>query len=154
MTNRKILFVDDQWCREDNQDTIIAAFGELFEQGYKFVYDTARDIWGGYSELKVVETIRENSPLCAVVCDMNFTQDIPFSDIYFNRYKKFGKTILKEIVKEFPDLPVIMHSSESDKDLIQECLDIGARAWLPKKATLEQLTSALQNCKEVNENGR
>ncbi len=144
---RKVLFVDDQWCKEQLRCIILSDYGQLEREGYNLLYETAFDGLG-YSTQKVVDTINQHAPIFAVISDMNFTDGLSFGDPNYNTCKRFGRTLLARLKQEFPSLPVIIHSSEEDKGLVQQCLDLGALAWLPKKATYDKLKSTLRELGE------
>ena len=144
----KILFVDDQWCTETGKNVIIGTFGDLAygdEKKYDFVFETAYDGFV-YSSKVVVDRVKQENP-SAVVLDMNF-----------GKQKDYGETILEDLINEDPSLPVIIHSSASDQALMERCLGKGAKAWLVKKASKEQLEEILNkqlSCEgKLNDMGR
>ncbi len=134
---RKILFVDDQWCLEDNQEIISGSYGSLQREGYDFAYETAFNSLD-YSVEKVVERVRKENPT-AVVLDMDFNEESRSS---FDG-SGFGKKILGALVRDNSNLPVFIHSSSEDEDLKNKCLEIGAKIWLYKRTPVEILREAL-----------
>jgi DNA-binding NarL/FixJ family response regulator len=130
---KKILFVDDQWCRDDEQSLIEGAYGQLLREDCEFLYETAFDSQRRiYSADLVSERVRKDDP-SVVILDMDFT---------YERYdggEGFGKTILSKLVQDHSGLAVIIHSSSSDSKLKEDCLNIGAQGWLEKKATYNEM---------------
>ena len=52
-------------------------------------------------------------------------------------------TGLSALRTEYPDVPVIMVSAEEDPVIIKQALTLGAAAYIPKSAPLEQLSLAI-----------
>tara|TARA_Y100000310_G_scaffold157610_1_gene157018 strand:+ start:1194 stop:1604 length:411 start_codon:yes stop_codon:yes gene_type:complete len=127
---KKILFVDDQWCEGRGQDVIVGAYGNLLDRGYDFIFETAKN-GSGYSFLPVMNRIKEENP-DAMVLDMDFGDQ-----------QGYGETILREVKSIYTSLPVIIHSSASDQGLMDRCSNLGAEEWLVKKASESQLEGVL-----------
>ena len=141
---KKILFVDDQWCIEDKQCILRSDYGQLRREGYDFLYETAFDeSRGRYITEKVVQRVVQDSP-SIVILDMDFCKD-PFDTRNFKSQTGFGRTILARLMQEDSELPVVIHSSSNDKALKADCLRIGAREWLEKKATYEELKRVVED---------
>jgi DNA-binding NtrC family response regulator len=132
-----ILFVDDQWCRPEEQSTIIAAFGSLTrrEVPYVFHYETAEDGSGGYTVEPVMRKMQRIAQLRAVILDIMFG----------SAGDRLGLKILEAIRQKYPILPVFMMTSiEGDLDVIEKAMELGANEYLIKKPTLEELQTALR----------
>jgi len=132
---KKLLFVDDQWCRRDERSTIIASFGALTrgEDSYEFIYETAETYASHYGTAPVLKMIAGNPEIEAVICDMNFGEQ-----------RNFGLNILRAIKASNPDLPVIIMSSLDRKEAAEEACAAGADGYLIKKPMLEELKKALE----------
>src|SRR5262245_61650293 len=72
VVERHLLFVDDQWCRPEDQHTIRAAFGDLQRRDppYRFHYETAEIAPGDYGAGPVFRRIASLPPLSAVILDI------------------------------------------------------------------------------------
>ena len=57
---------------------------------------------------------------------------------------KSGKAALSEIMAEYPKAFVMMLTSLSDKDTIEQCIALGASGYLRKDLNLEQMLSAIK----------
>lgn len=132
-----ILFVDDQWCREEERSTLIASFGALMrrEIPFNFYYETAESGSGGYAVEPVLRKIEEIPNLGAVILDIMFG----------SKNSRLGTDILAGIRNRYPILPVfIMTSIENEIDIVERCMELGANEYLVKKPTLEELETALR----------
>lgn len=61
-----------------------------------------------------------------------------------------GRVTLVELTKDYPKIPVLMLSMLNERSIIEDCLNKGAKAYLNKDCSFEELVEALV---EV-ENGR
>lgn len=131
----KILFIDDQYCMPEMQSVIRGNYGELQTEGHEFLYETA---FNGkeYSFRTVIDRVTHEQP-DVVITDMSFGEGPTY-------WGTFGRGVVQIMTREFPHIPVIVHSSESNPSLIQECMGYGMRAWLPKMVPLGQLRSTLE----------
>ena len=132
-----ILFVDDQWCRPEEQSTIRAAFGSLQRRDvpYVFHYETAKNEKGTYSVEPVLRHIQGISNVSAVILDIMFGHE----------RDRLGLEILAAIRKEYPLLPVFMMTSiDGDVDVIEKAMELGANEYLVKKPTLKELETVLR----------
>ncbi len=46
--------------------------------------------------------------------------------------KKDGLTVLKEIIKSYPDANIILITAADDQKIINQCLTVGAKAYISK----------------------
>lgn len=132
-----ILFVDDQWCKPDQQDNIIAEYGPLRrrEPPYTFHFETAEDSKGGYAVSPVLEKISKIGSVGAVVLDIMFGDS----------GDRLGLKILAAIRQKYPTLPVFMMTSlEGDIDVVEKAMELGANEYLIKKPILDELETALR----------
>lgn len=132
---RKLLFIDDQWCTIEERCTIIASFGSLQRgnDAYDFLYETAEIANGHYGIRPVLNTLKNNPEVEAVVCDMNF-----------GRQTNFGLDILIAIKAAHPNLPVIIMSSLRPEEIKEKVLEMGASEYLVKKPTIEEIRRTLE----------
>jgi CheY-like chemotaxis protein len=56
-----------------------------------------------------------------------------------------GPTTLRELHRLAPDLPIVVASGLGGKERVAEVIEAGARAFLPKPFTEEQLVEVLEN---------
>jgi len=137
----RILFVDDIWCKEAKQCILRADYGQLRREGYEFFYETAYDESAGrYTEDQVAQRVSQGDP-SIVILDMDFNYD---SNTNFKNGSGFGRNILRRLIQEDSGLPVVIHSSSNDKELQEDCLRIGAREWLEKKVTYEEMKRVIE----------
>ncbi|MCP3942726.1 MAG: response regulator [Desulfobacteraceae bacterium] len=52
---------------------------------------------------------------------------------------KSGEEVLKEIIDEFPDAFIIMMSSVSDSETVQNCLEAGAASYILKDTPIMEM---------------
>jgi two-component system chemotaxis response regulator CheY len=62
---------------------------------------------------------------------------------------KTGKDALKEILDEFPDAFVIMLSSVSDRETVEDCIDIGAAHYILKDTPTAEMKKIVKNAWEA-----
>lgn len=74
--------------------------------------------------------------------------DIIFMDISLNG--ESGIELTEKITQEYPDIKVIVLSMYNSEDFVFNALKAGARAYLPKNTTRQELESAIQ---EVSSGG-
>ncbi len=113
-----VLVVDDQYGREDDP-MIPELYGKM--QGYKFILEDAFDKKWGYTFIKVRERIEKEERIDIILLDMRF------DDI-----ERYGLEILERIKLHFPELTVLMLSSETDENVIKQCEELGAKRWVVK----------------------
>ena len=72
------------------------------------------------------------------------TPNIIFLDL--NMPSKDGKACLKEIRarKEFDEIPVVIYSTSSNKNEINECLKNGANSYVVKPASINGITKMIE----------
>lgn len=136
-----VLFVDDQWGKEDER--VVEATYDI--PGYRFIKEDAFD-GISYSALKVLDRVKSEKDIAAVVLDMDFTHE--YGSDRCSEGLGYGQQILRALVQNYPEIPVFMHSSSEKKDLREECMRLGAKAWLVKKATAREMKETLDKyCK-------
>lgn len=62
---------------------------------------------------------------------------------------KTGKDVLKEILDEFPDAFVIMLSSVSDRETVEDCIDIGAAHYILKDTPVAKMKKIIKDTWEA-----
>ncbi|WP_022849942.1 sigma-54-dependent transcriptional regulator [Limisalsivibrio acetivorans] len=60
-----------------------------------------------------------------------------------------GKDLLNSIVKEYPNIPVIIITANSDIDSAVDCLRVGAYDYLVKPLDIKRLQSSIKNAGEL-----
>lgn len=96
--------------------------------------------------IKEVITFRNGKELY-IACQ-NVKPDYIFLDIDMPVWD--GRVTLVELTKDYPKIPVLMLSMLNERSIIEDCLNKGAKAYLNKDCSFEELVEALV---EV-ENGR
>ncbi len=164
---------EGKFVAKEGGDIFVAAYGKLLEQGYRFDFETAynNEIYR-YDENVVLNRIRNDDSISTVVLGMDFTEEyygVPQENVALYRHrcpnyllteatrniarvpeliqsgKYFGLYLLQSIKSEFPKIKVIMHDSADDKERVQQCLKLGASAYLKKKATYAELKNCLKS---------
>lgn len=79
----------------------------------------------------LMDTIRKNRP------------DVILMD--FNMPRMDGVQCLKEILAEFPDQKVLMLTGYDDAQIIREALNIGAKGYILKNVTKDELVTAIKS---------
>lgn len=59
-----------------------------------------------------------------------------------------GRKTLQEIKTNFPDIPCLILSMNSEKSVIQDCINIGANAYLLKDSSLNEFKDAFEHVKQ------
>lgn len=59
-----------------------------------------------------------------------------------------GRKTLQEIKTNFPDIPCLILSMNSEKSVIQDCINIGANAYLLKDSSLNEFKDAFEYVKQ------
>ena len=133
---RELLFVDDQWCRPEDQPTIRAAFGDLLrrDEAYIFHYETAEEGVGRYGVPPVMERLKDLPGISAVILDILFGDPA----------KTLGLEILAEIRLGYPLLPVIiMTTAGRDIGILERAMELGATEYMVKTPSRGQLEEVL-----------
>ncbi len=134
--NKELLFVDDQWCRPEDQATIRAAFGDLLrrDEPYRFHYETAEAVAGEFSVEPVITRLRSTPEISAVILDILFGDPA----------KPLGLEILAAIRSNYPLLPVIiMTTIGRDIAILERAMELGATEYMVKTPTLRQFEGVL-----------
>ena len=131
---RMFLVVDDQFGRSEDL-MICSRYGDKDKiPGWRYELEDAFDEGKGrYDAEKVMRRVRSSRP-DAILLDMDYGDD--------QRGQGFGIIIMASLHREFPKLPVFIHSSTKEEDVIQKCLETGAVASigkLPRAPDLVQL---------------
>jgi DNA-binding NtrC family response regulator len=134
--NRHLLFVDDQWCRPEDQATLRAAFGGLLRRdpAYTFHYETAEVSPGRYGVAPVLNRLGRLPNVAAVILDLLFGDGAA----------PLGLDILAAIRSKYPLLPVVvMTTLGRDPRMIEQAMKVGATEYMVKTPTLRQLEEVL-----------
>lgn len=67
---------------------------------------------------------------------------------------KSGKTALREIVSRFPGAFVIMLTSLTDRETIEDCLSLGASGFIRKDVSIDEFKTAIKQSWSVYKNTR
>lgn len=59
-----------------------------------------------------------------------------------------GRKTLKEIKASFPGIPCLILSMNSEKSIIQDCINNGANAYLLKDSTINEFKDAIEHVKQ------
>lgn len=132
-----ILFVDDQWCKPDERDILIASYGSLQRKTppYNFHYETAEISQESYSPKPVLDKIASITNLQAIFLDIMFGRDDD----------RLGLSILSEIRSKYPTIPVFMMTSiEGDIEVLEKAMELGANEYLVKRPTLSEIENLLR----------
>lgn len=132
-----ILFVDDQWCRPEEQGTIIASFGSLLakDPAFNFYYETAEESPNSYSYRPVLKKISEIGNVDVMVLDV----------MYGDKNDRYGLEILKAVRSEYPLLPIFMMTSvENDLEVLEKAMELGANEYLIKRPAVAELENLLK----------
>lgn len=132
-----ILFVDDQWCRPEEQNTIIASFGSLLKKdpSYTFYYETAETSSNKYSLQPVLDKIKSIGDPDVLILDIMFG----------DKSDRFGLEILEAVRIEHPLLPIFMMTSvENNLEVLERAMELGANEYLVKRPTVEELEYLLR----------
>lgn len=133
----KLLFIDDQWCRPEEQNTIIASFGSLLtkDPSYTFYYETAEASPNQYSVQPVLDRIKSIGDLDVLILDVMFG----------DKSDRFGLEILEAVRIEHPLLPIFMMTSvENNLEVLERAMELGANEYLVKRPTVEELEYLLR----------
>lgn len=129
----KILLIDDQWGRLEDP-MIPETYGSL---DVEWIRESAESATGGHSVERAMSTVRsERSHLAAILLDINFGSE----------GERLGVDILRAVRNEFPTLPVLMFTSlDSDeyRELVIQCMELGANEYVEKAPSAEQMARIL-----------
>ncbi len=67
---------------------------------------------------------------------------------------KSGKNALREIVSRFPGAFVIMLTSLTDRETIEDCLSLGASGFIRKDVSIDEFKAAIKQSWSVYKNTR
>lgn len=67
---------------------------------------------------------------------------------------KSGKSALREIVSRFPAAFVIMLTSLTDRETIEDCLSLGASGFIRKDVSIDEFKTAIKQSWSVYKNTR
>lgn len=133
---KTILVIDDQWAAVDaaGQRYDRRAFEKDFgEAGFEFVFSTAEEEPGDYSETAALRDLQAlDPPPDAVLLDVQFGSD-----------KLLGLEILSTITSACPSVPVIMMTAAPKAELLRECIAMGAVDYLVKPLNRDVLRQTL-----------
>jgi len=109
--------------------------------------DTLRELYKrAFESINVVPTVCPDGQVCLDQL-RNAHYDILFLDLIMPHVD--GETVLRTVREEFPKLQVVIASVQDDEAAIQELLDLGAKAYLVKPFTVEQLVDIVRRLSEV-----
>jgi len=94
-----------------------------------------------FSATEILETDNFDSLLAVV--EQTPSLEIVFLDLHMPGNNGF--TGLSQLRNHYPDLVVIMVSSDDDAEIMNKAIDLGAAAFIPKSSDLLTITSAI-NC--------
>lgn len=127
-----VLVIDDQWGRP-NDPMILEQYGSLH---FQWDFESAETRPGYYMVEKALRAVREKAP-DVVLLDISFGEDEP----------RLGVEILEKIRREFPLLPIIMFTSldsSENRELVIQCMEIGANEYLEKTPSPSQMQTVLR----------
>ena len=130
----KILVIDDQIGREDGpgRQNFVDSYGDL---DYEMVFSTAEETPGKYSVAGALAAIEEHSDAALIILDIKFGRETD----------RLGVDILRETVIRYPDIPVVMMTSlEAEPATVVKCMRLGARDYVTKGITPEDLAGAIE----------
>lgn len=81
----------------------------------------------------------------------NTKPDILLMDI--NMPQKTGEEALSEIIAEFPDACVVMMTSVSDIETVQNCIEKGASHYIRKDTPIDQIKEIILETLQANREG-
>lgn len=128
MEERIVLVIDDQYGQ--NSDPMIPTlYGEM--PGYEFILEDSFD-GKNFNYMKAIERIRNEKKIDIILLDMAF-------GINF----KYGLLILEKIKESFPEMKVLMLSSETNPYVISRCKELGAEKFIPKMPNIKDMENIL-----------
>ncbi|MDP3882164.1 MAG: hypothetical protein Q8Q31_04790 [Nanoarchaeota archaeon] len=116
---KNILVVDDQYGKADDP-MFSERYGNDKVQGYRFTLEDAFD-GTRYSSKKVVARIRTEQRVHGILLDLDF-----------GRQESYGEEILSDVRAHYPEIPILIHSSNNNAQTLLRCLSKGAAGSMPK----------------------
>lgn len=128
-----VLLVDDQWGRSDCP-IVMDRYGKI---GMEWLLESGEDAAGVHQVSVVLKKVKQEvHNLAVVLLDINFGRDST----------RLGVDILKAIRLEFPTLPVLMFTSldsDAHRELVIECMELGANEYVEKAPSAAQMEDIL-----------
>ncbi|MFQ6044083.1 MAG: sigma-54-dependent transcriptional regulator, partial [Candidatus Poribacteria bacterium] len=119
--NKKVLVIDDEIARIDDSQIFCNRFAL---RGYEYLF--AKDERRAYSKL-------ENNDISLILLDI----------IFKGIGDRHGIQILKGLSEKYPKIPVVMLSSRTEPETLVQCWDLGAKSYIIKWPSLEELQDKL-----------
>ncbi len=132
--SRKILVIDDQIgvINSPSYQTFMDNYGDL---DYEFVFASAMEGPNYFTLSSALGAIERHSDAALVVLDIKFGSE---SD-------RLGVDILSTAVSQYPTMPFIMMTSlEDEPTTVVKCMRLGARDYIIKGATPEDLAKIIE----------
>lgn len=119
--NKRVLVIDDEIARIDDSQIFCNRFAL---RGYEYLF--AKNERRAYSEL-------ENNDISLILLDI----------IFKGVGDRHGIQILKELSEKYSEIPVVMLSSRTDPETLVQCWDLGAKSYIIKWPSIEELQNKL-----------
>lgn len=112
----------------------------LLVDDHRLVTDSLRTVLEGYRDVEVVGAAQNGIEAVALALDQR--PDIILLDISMPQLN--GIDAARRILKDIPEVGIIMLSMHSDRHFIQEALRIGARGYILKESALQEVIDAIR----------
>jgi len=96
---------------------------------------------GNYPDITVID--EASNGITAIACAADLCPDVMVVDISMPGMS--GIEVIRRITKDYPTIEIIALSMHSDKRLVIEALDAGARGYFFKECSLDDLAIAIRN---------
>ncbi|WDE08319.1 response regulator transcription factor [Thalassomonas viridans] len=124
---------------------IIADDHPLFRAALKQALSECLETGSGGSET-ILET--DNFDGLITLIEAQFAVELVFLDLHMPGNSGF--TGLTRLLNHYPDLAVVMISSEDNPDIMRKAIDLGACAFIPKSADFTTIARAVNSVTEGN----
>ena len=111
----------------------------LLVDDHRLVTDSLRTVLDGFKDVEVVGTAQDG--LAAVALAAEQRPDIILLDVSMPQLN--GIDAARRILRDLPQVGIIMLSMHSDRHFIQEALRVGAKGYILKESALQDVIEAI-----------